>query len=123
MPRGIGSQSQHDRLVKAMANMFEGKGYQVKADLDTYQNKPSEWAGHRPDVEAIKNGLINKRILVEVETCDSLDWPNTQAQWQAFSSMPNTLFFVAVPSNCVGEAREKITQLNVKVDQLYSFDL
>jgi len=123
MERTAESKSKHDQLVNAMAEMFKTQGYTVKADLPNYNEKPTEWAGCRPDIEAFKNGLVNKRILIEAETCDSLDWETTKAQWQAFSSAPNTLFYVVVPANCIENARAKRKEWAVKIDQFYTIEV
>ena len=79
--RGSSSQSKHDREVKKTAKEFEDKGYEVNADIQGY-SKPKTVLGYRPDVAATKG---NKKVIVEVETPDSVNIARDKAQQAAFS--------------------------------------
>ncbi len=80
MPRSKRSQSKHNAEVKRVATQFEGKGYDVEADIGGY-SKPGTFAGYRPDVVAKKG---RRRIIVEVETKDSVDSARDVGQQKAF---------------------------------------
>lgn len=85
MPRSRNSQSKHDRTVKRVADSYEKRGYDVSADIKGYQ-RPKTIGGFRPDVVA-KRG--RERVIVEVETPDSVDSARDQRQQQAFRRAAN----------------------------------
>ena len=93
------SQSDHDRMVRAVADHLLREGYgDVRADVAGYST-PSEltWKGkqhgHIPDVTA--DGTI-----FEVETADSIDDAHTEDQWKLFAAwaeLNRRTFVVVVP--------------------------
>ena len=67
--------SGHDKAVADYADMLVNKGYEVYADVPGYTRpdvirNPGSTECRRPDIVAIKDGLIE---IIEVETADSYD--------------------------------------------------
>lgn len=81
MPRSKSSQGKHDKEVRKMAASLKRQGYDVSADITGYA-KPSTIGGYRPDVVAKKG---RKRVIVEVETADSVDSARDVNQQRAFA--------------------------------------
>ena len=81
MARSKRSQSKHDAEVRKTANTLKRKGYDVKADVKGFA-QPDTIGGFRPDVVAKKG---KERVIVEVETPDSVDSARDQKQQKAFS--------------------------------------
>ena len=81
MARSKHSQSKHDAEVRRTAKKYKEQGYKVEADVSGF-DQPSTIGGFRPDVVAKKG---NKRVIVEVETPDSVDSARDQKQQKAFS--------------------------------------
>ena len=84
------SQSDHDKLVKKIADFFiEKKEPNVKADITGYPSpKEIMWKGnphgHIPDVTS--NNEKQYKYIVEVETDDSINDSHTSDQWKLFSA-------------------------------------
>lgn len=81
MGRSKRSQSKHDATVRNTANRLKKQGYDVKADVSGFK-QPDTIRGYRPDIDAKKGG---KRLIVEVETADSVGSTRDQKQQKAFS--------------------------------------
>lgn len=108
-----GAESQeHINLIAMMANHFKQKGYQnIKADMDGFlQPEPiSDGKGNRyiPDLTCTKNDLLGTRIVLEAETCGTINDSHTAGQWTAFARAQGE-FHVVVPKNCgLTSGREK----------------
>jgi hypothetical protein len=80
MGRSKKSQSKHDAAVRRAAKEYQGKGYDVAADVPGFPT-PKTIGGKRPDVVAKKG---SERKIVEVETPDSVGSSRDVAQQQAF---------------------------------------
>ncbi len=80
MARPRKSQSKHNQAVKESALKLESQGFNVEADVPGF-TQPKTIGGYRPDVVA-KKGV--KRVIVEVETEDSVDSTRDQKQQQVF---------------------------------------
>ena len=80
MGRSKRSQSKHDATVRNTANRLKKQGYDVKADVSGFK-QPDTIGGFRPDIAAKKG---EKKIIVEVETPDSVDSTRDQNQQKAF---------------------------------------
>ena len=86
MPRRKSSQSKHDREVRRTANSLKRKGFKVEADVSGF-DRPDSIRGYRPDVVARKGW---KRVIVEVETPDSVNSVRDVRQQQAFKAAAKT---------------------------------
>ena len=82
MARSKQQQSKHDAKVLQVAEGLSRMGYKVEADLAGF-SRPDTINGFRPDVVARKGW---DRIIVEVETRDSLNTARDQAQQRAFKA-------------------------------------
>ena len=80
MNRTKWSQSEHDETVVEIAEDYVEQGYRVWADVPGY-SKPKPINRHIPDVVA-KDDF--ERIIVEVETEDSVDSKHAERQRRAF---------------------------------------
>ena len=76
------SQSDHDKKVSALAEMYQKQGYTVQADVDGYIS-PGSICGYVPDIVARKKGSF-ERVIIEVETEDSIDSEHAESQREAF---------------------------------------
>ena len=112
------SQSDHDRIVRYVADFLVTKNYSaVRADIPGFdQPMRITWTntgqGHIPDVTA-QGQQFN---LFEVETADSIDDPHTRDQWSLFATYAgghNAVFWVVVPNGSGVAARRRLTQLGI----------
>jgi hypothetical protein len=74
------SQTEHDNTLLRMLREYKEQTYKVYADIEGYP-KPPIIGGHRPDAVVVKG---KHRIIVEVETLDSLKIPYTAMRDAAF---------------------------------------
>jgi len=80
MARSKSGQTKHNAEVRKVARRLEKSGYDVQADIRGY-DQPKTIGGFRPDAIGKKG---SHRILVEVETPDSVGTARDQAQQRAF---------------------------------------
>lgn len=77
-------QLKHDRSVLDQTKYYNRLGYKVRADLPSFK-KPVSVGGRIPDIEAKKG---NERVIVEVETKDSIK--NDESQIKTFKKYAGT---------------------------------
>ena len=82
MSRTNRSQSDHDKRVAEIADKYREQRYSVWADVPGYI-EPLPINSHIPDVVA-RNGF--ERIIIEVETEDSVDSDRAESQREAFQN-------------------------------------
>ncbi len=80
--RTTSSQSKHDKAVRKRAEQLARQGYTVQADLKGWK-QPGTIRGVRPDIDASKG---TKRVIVEVETAESIEDARAQRQARAFTA-------------------------------------
>ena len=80
--RTTGSQSKHDKTVRKRAEQLQRQGFDVRADLKNW-DQPATISGVRPDIDARKSG---KRVIVEVETKETVGDARAQRQERAFNT-------------------------------------
>ena len=112
------SQSDHDRMVKAVADHLANEGCRnVMADVRRY-DRPTKivWKrsnrGHIPDLRA-------DGIIVEVETADSIDDAHTSDQWTLFAAYAeehDQVFVVVVPEGSSAAAKRRLRELGVTAE-------
>ena len=73
----------HDQKVESLARNLKKQGFKVKADLADY-DKPSAFAGLRPDIIAKKG---DERRIYEVETEKSKDSSHGKKQEKEFKAV------------------------------------
>lgn len=106
------------RLIMAMARYLMEKGYKVSADHIGYPNgQPQEFNHFIPDIYAVKG---KEKIIIEAETCDSLNDSKTRTQWTALSTNEEKVdFAVIVPTACYQEAKDLAKKWNIKVKNFW----
>ena len=110
------NQSEHDRIVKAVADHLVAKGFRdVRADLPGWpQPEKIVWKqnsrGHIPDV----TGWGSEFNLFEVETADSISDQHTADQWTlfaAYAGQHSAVFWVVVPVGSEAAANQRLKEL------------
>lgn len=118
--RDSSESKEHKDLVGMMANYFKAQNYSnVKADLDGWDT-PTEINGHVPDVTATINGIS---IILEAETCKSIDTTDTKDQLKAFyeaAKSGNREFHLVVPKSCMTAAKLKLLEWGISASQVWS---
>lgn len=121
MARNPESAKIHIRLISTLVNKLVGEGYKVSADHIGYPNGlPDEWNGNRPDIHAVKDG---KEQLIEAETCDSLDLPETRVQWTALASKPDSDFSIIIPEGCLEKAKKLAKEWSLEIKNFWTMKI
>ena len=111
-------QSQHDRMVKAVADHLVAKAFRdVRADIPGYSQPVAiKWTqtgrGHIPDV----TGWGSEFNLFEVETADSISDKHTADQWTLFATYAGqhgAIFWVVVPVGSAAAAKQRLKELGL----------
>lgn len=102
----------HNEIIRTLASTLENQGYSIKADHIQDYPSPTEVNGHIPDIIATS---FQKRIIVEVETCESISKEHTLSQFRAFSNTGSE-FHVTVPDSCLDTAKHQVRDWNIRVD-------
>lgn len=114
MNRNNSESGEHEKLIKDMITTYQGKGYtNIQADLQGF-SQPSTINGFIPDIVAKKPGGI--WIVLEAETCGSINDSHTAQQWTAFynyTTKNSYEFHVIVPKSCKNDASTKLNQLGL----------
>jgi hypothetical protein len=121
--RTLHQQALHDLLIKKTIEYLKELWYSVEADYPEYK-LPPRLGGLKPDIFA-KAWWQNKVIVVEVETCDSLD-EHAEIEWKTFSEVCQVSgyeFWVVVPEGCLAEAKKKAKEWDIKVNRFLDFPL
>ena len=119
--RTLKTQSDHDKMVKTMADTFEGEGMQVKADHIGHRNgRPDPINGYVPDVEATN---MNRTVILEAETHDTISDESTNKQMQAFSTVNGAEFHVIVPEGYTEAMRKQAMEWGIHIDKFWSMEV
>ncbi len=106
---------QHEKMIEGIKNRLESNGFMVQADhIDSPNGTPARIGTAVPDIWAKKG---SKEIVVEVETCSSLEDADTRYQFNAFSRKPGIEFWVVVPKKCAGLAQKNAKEWGYKIDR------
>ncbi|MFN3285650.1 MAG: hypothetical protein ACK45F_05155 [bacterium] len=127
--RRLASFQRHVRLVRAARSQYAASGYtRIFADLPGERPPRSlhlpGFPPSRPDLTG--RDPANRLLVVEVETCDTLDLEETTRQWQLFRAYADSCggeFHLVVPEECRERAAELLDRLSLRVDRLLSFPL
>jgi len=103
----------HEVMVRTRAKNLKTEGYTVYADISGY-TKPPQINGYIPDIYAVKDNL---KIIVEVETCDTISDEHTRNQYLSFSNIMGTQFHIVVPESCLSQAKQYAQRWRIKVDK------
>ncbi len=119
------NQSEHDSMVKSMIAHIKAWGHDdIKADLEGYEKPeliywPNTKKGHYPDITSTKS----QNYIFEVETIDSINDSHTEDQWKLFSANAkehSIMFIVVVPKGAGAEARQRVGELGIIVDDVWT---
>jgi len=119
--RTIKTQSDHDKMVKAMADKLEREGMQVQADHIGHKNgQPTIIGGYIPDVVG---SSYSKKIIVEAETQDTISAESTKDQMESFSNIPGTEFHMIVPKGYISQMEGQARQWDIRIDKMWHMDV
>lgn len=120
------SQNDHDTLILRAIKQLDAEGYHsFQADVDGYERPntilwKSKQAGLVPDIVAHHPDF--GRLVVEVETEDSIDDHHTKDQWRLFHSFAKSgerrRFMICVPAGCRERTISRAIKLSVPVEVL-----
>ena len=114
-------QSYHDEMVQEMVCEFERRRMHVDACLEGRRGGPPDPVdGRVPDLVATS---AFKRIILEVETPETLSDEKTRDQMKAFSGIDGVEFHVAVPSGCVKAMKDKAKEWGIQIDEIWSMGI
>jgi len=127
--RRLASFQRHVRLVRAARAQYAASGYsRIFADLPGERPPRSVllagFAPSRPDLTC--RDSANRLVVVEAETCDTLDLEETVQQWRLFRAYADACggeFHVVVPEECRDRAEEALARLGVRADRVVGFPL
>jgi len=103
-------------MVLLQMQMYEKEGARiVAADLPGWQ-PPPKVGRHVPDIMVEYLGRV---VYNEVETCETINLPETREQLEDFSKW-GTLH-MTVPATCLETARRFTSQWGVKVDAFWQY--
>ena len=127
-------QTEHDELVRMMANYFKSLGYtEIRADIPEYET-PAEihWTNqpqqrYRPDLTCRMNDTARTLIILEAEICNSLTGEHTTQQFRIFranATQNRGQFHVVVPRVCGTEsgndrATRFCNRIEIRVDHIW----
>ena len=121
--------TEHKQLVKMMVNHFSNQGYtNIRADIDGYTRPEPIGDGHGrtyiPDLTCNKNDRNRSRIVLEAETCGTIDDGHTAGQWRAFARARGE-FHLVVPKTCGREpgrtkAQRQLRALGITADEIWT---
>jgi hypothetical protein len=131
MIRNAKESEEHISLIKMMANHFSKLGYlNIRADLPGFTKPEAVQYGQKefiPDLTCNKNDS-GKPVIMEAETCDSIDDTHTRDQWTAFRASANKKngeFHIVVPISCNGTraramTESRLAELGFRADQIWT---
>ncbi len=101
----------HFLLANVLVNSLEKDGFEVKADhVGGLRGSPAPIEGLVPDIEAVKEDEVR---LIEVETSSTVGTEDTRRQIIAFTGKPGVKVYLAVPYDCLDEARNLREEMGV----------
>jgi Holliday junction resolvase len=109
------SQTNHDKMIRYIANSLKNSGYTVKADhIGCHDGSPEVINDYIPDITASKGGQY---FILEVETCPTYNDTHTKEQLADFSKMGTT--YMMVPHSCQrdGKPYDHISEIKLTLKQ------
>jgi hypothetical protein len=125
--RRLASFQRHASLIRAARGWYESQGYaRIFADVPGMRPPRSiHVAGFepsRPDLSC--RDEANRLIVIEAETCETLDLPETAQQWRLFRQYADAAggeFHLVVPEECMAEAERRLQILGLHADRVLAF--
>jgi hypothetical protein len=107
------AQTLHDTMISTLATNLASQGYRIYADITGFE-QPPKVGRHIPDIYAFK---LNSRIIVEVETSETIGINHTKEQYTDFSNVRGTDFHVMVPERSLATAQAYAESWGITVDK------
>ncbi len=106
----------HDRMVLLQIQTYQKEGSRVvAADLKGWP-APPKVGRHVPDIMVEHQGKV---VYNEVETCETIELPETREQLEDFAKWAT--LHVTVPKSCLEMAKRLIAQWGVKVETIWQY--
>ena len=121
------NQTEHDMMVRSVARYVKEQGHSdIKVNLFGYDTPDQIYwettkQGRTPDITS-KN---IKLFIIDVETADSTNDPETGDLWRLFSAhvrQQSKSFVVVVPKGFEQQARQRALDLGIKLDDVWIVD-
>lgn len=99
----------HSELMKKVTELMKTQGFKIWADYEGFE-KPQEINGEIPDIYAEKD---EETVVIEIETCASINWPETRKEYEIFANYSittGTSFQVYVPIKCMAQAIKQASE-------------
>jgi hypothetical protein len=115
----------HETITRAQITTIRNEGHTIlEADLPgSGYASPAPVNGKVPDI--LSRDPAGKKVITEVETCETIGLSHTKEQFEAFSSARSatTEFHVAVPKSCYQDARSYASEWGTVVDRWWYADM
>jgi hypothetical protein len=130
MPPGAKTRENvHSRVVRDVARQRLAFPNEKFPSLRTHVNVPepalvvrsAEGAELAPDIVVAESPENRPRILAAIETVDTVTGEQAQACWLPFSQVPDTTFYLYVPSGFAVEARRLLKRHRIKGARLHTW--
>lgn len=122
--RNLSGFRQHADLIRAARAWYAAAGYtRIFADLPGMRPPRTIQVGakeaDRPDLTC--RDARNRLIVVEAETCNTVNLEETAVQWRIFRQYADVAggeFHLVVPAECEEQARAQLTSLGIRADRI-----
>lgn len=101
----------HDRVVVAIKDKLNQRDYDVY--INPGQQKNAGIGDNYPDVIMTEKGKTNVKFILEVEVTSSVTQEEAETQWKKYATEINATFYLVVPQNMLGKARELCQNNNI----------
>ena len=101
----------HDRVVLAIKDKLNQRDYDVY--INPGQQKNAGIGGYYPDVIMTEKGKTNVKFILEVEVASSVTRQEAETQWKKFATEINATFYLVVPHNLAGKAKQLCQNNNI----------
>lgn len=101
----------HDRVVVAIKDKLNQRDYDVY--INPGQQKNAGIGDNYPDVIMTEKGKTNVKFILEVEVTSSVIQEEAETQWKKYATEINATFYLVVPQNMLGKARELCQNNNI----------
>jgi len=94
----------HDKVVVAIKDNLNQSDYDVY--INPGEQKNARIGDNYPDVIMTEKGKTNAKFIMEVEVASSVTQQEAETQWKKYATEINATFYLVVPQNLVGKARQ-----------------
>lgn len=101
--------SLHDRVINEIVEHLNQISYDVYTNPG--QQKNAGIGDNYPDVIMTEKGTKTVKFILEVEVAESVTQEEASRQWKKYATEINASFYIVVPLQSLGKARE-LCQIN-----------